>query len=511
MSVSSIDEKRAQREADAKERALNAPRKKLTALDNETKYSNVDLMKHIDDNHIIKRIAVSMEQTKYIAYPASTAFLVMLSVFSGYAGRSYKVSRGKHDTTGIPLGLYIASEQPSGSGKDMAVNMFNDCFGKAFYLFKKEAKRKAKEAAMERDKLDAKDDGAKEAAMKVKSANALVDAINKYSLDLTDSTIEGVEVAICDSGGHATLASSEQELVNVLMGNVYQAKGGKSNKGLILKGFDGGRVCVKRAGNGGAGRFDGIPCLAIALFAQKGTFKTLYDSSEQSGTQERFLKIVEPNRGGYRDFVNGKEFNWFLVDDLMEILDPLIANIFNDESILEPKNFYDLSMLSLSDESINTLNHFRNEMESLVREGGLYHHCKTDMLGTLTKCDIQTLKIAACLHILDNHGYENMISNNHVISAINIVRDLLMSYHNLMENESVNGEKAQFEKIIEYISKQTKGKTITEVKQALRNVKPFSMEKSYQHIQSAIERMIEMELLKIVVDVRTNTEVLAIN
>lgn len=508
MSVASLDEKRAQRELDAKERLFSLP-KKQSILDDDSKYSNVDLMQYIADDHIIKRIALSVEQTKYVAYPANTAFLIMLSVFSGFAGRVYKVSRDFNDRKGIPLGLYVASEQPSGSSKDLPIDIFNDCFGKAFRDFEKNAKKMAKEAAKEVEKLDKKDDGIKEALLKLKNANALLDAIEKYSLDLTDSTIEGVEVAICDSGGHFILASSEQELVNVLIGGVYSQKGSKSNRGLILKAFDGGRVSVKRAG---ATRqtFKGIPCGSITAFAQKGTFKTLYESSEQSGLQERFLKIAEPNRGGHRDFVNGRSFNWFLIDELKTVIEPLIESLFNYESISEPREFYDLSMLSLSAESINELNHFRNEMESLVRDGGLYHHCKVDMLGTLTKCDIQTLKICACLHLLAGGNYESVINDIHVTSAINIVRDLLISYHNLMENESVSGEKAQLEKIIEYISKQTRGKTIREVKQALRGVKPFTMEKSYQHIQATIEKMIENDLLKIVTDRYTENEILVV-
>jgi len=300
---------------------------------------------------------------------------------------------------------------------------------------------------------------------------------------------------LIDSGGHFTLASSEQELFDVMLCGLYS--NGASNKGLILKSFDGGSVKVKRAGRKA---FKGIGAGSFTMFAQSGSLKKLYSSSGQTGLAERFLKLVEPNRGGKRDFVNGHNFNFSLVDDLKDIIDPIINAIINIDNITSPKSFYDLSMLHLSPASLHKLNYFRNEMERTVDVGGVYHDSKVDMLGTLTKCDIQVFKLASILHLTDGGFYLPEVLDKHVDSSINIVRDVLMSYRGLMENQSIIGDKAAYEKVIEYLSGQNKSRTKTEIAQNLKGRKPFTMDNSYKYIGGIIDQMIQQDILKIEID-----------
>jgi len=503
MSVTNIDDAKKKRDEEAKERVLNNPLRKKTILDDDKKYSDVNLLDYIDDNHILKKLALSIENAKFIAYPASTAFLVLASVFSGFAGRAFKVARYDGDNVGIPIGLYAVCEQPSGSGKDFPIDLITGCFNGAHRDFEKAIKKQLSEILDKKEQyleachgeIPKKDTEYKFICKAEKEIKALLESSENYSLDLSDTTAEGLEVSIIDSGGHFTLASSEQELFDVMLCGLYS--NGASNKGLILKSFDGGSVKVKRAGRK---TFKGIGAGSFTMFAQSGSLKKLYSSSGQTGLAERFLKLVEPNRGGKRDFVNGKNFNFHLVDELKDIIEPIISAIINVDNITSPKSFYDLSMLRLSDASLVKLNYFRNEMEKTVDVGGVYHDSKADMLGTLTKCDIQVFKLASVLHLSDGGYFFPVIPDKHVDSCINIVRAILMSYHGLMENQSIIGDKAAYEKVIEYLSCQSKARTKIEISQNLKGRKPFTMDNSYKYIGVIVDQMIMHDILKIEID-----------
>lgn len=499
--VTSIDDKREQRANDAKERLLNTPAKlnKITRLLNEdADYQKLDLTRHIEDGHILKRLALSIEKAKHVAYPSSSAFLMLIASYSGYATKCYKVARRKGDIKGIPIGIYVLGEQDSGCGKDFALNKVNDVFKTAHNAFKNDAWQKVKELKSTIDSLknggDDTESKAEIASLNkdLKQAESLVDAIKGYKLTLGDTTPEALEMSLIKTNGFFNLISSEASLLNVLVGGHYS--NGASNNEVLLKSFDGESVSSLRIGRES---FDGRAGGSLTLFIQKGGIKKLFESSGHSGLHERVLKIVEPNRAGYRDFVNGCEFNWFLDDELEAKLDPLIKMILTPENVKEPKSLYDLPILTITDSSILEIDHLRNRMERTVRKGEFYGDCKTEMLGTLSKCDMQVLKIASCLHLLDDGYYTMEIADKHVLSAIGIVEELLLSYRDLMANESLSGEKAQYEKIIGYLSKTNQPRTITDIRANLKGVKPFTMPNSSTVIKRAIDEMIEHDVLVI--------------
>lgn len=493
------EQKTAQRSQDAKERLLNTPQRenKITRLlSDDVESQKLGLLKHLDDTHILKKIALSIEQAKHVAYPASTAFIMCLAVFSGYAARAYKVARRRHDKKGIPIGIYAVAEQPSGSAKDFALDMVSDIFNRAFHDFKKATDKRLKEAdtAFEKAKQEkAADEKIEQSILdELKAADKLKDAIANYTMNLTDTTPAGLEISLIDTNGFFNLASSEQSLLDVLVGGLFS--NGQSNNEVLLKGFDGGEAKVSRGGRAG---YQGLVGGSLAVFAQKGTIKGLFNASGLSGLQERVLKIVEPNSGGERDFINGKEFNYYLIDELKTALQPLIEMILTAENITEPKSLYDLAMLEISKEAYRELNEFRQSMENHLKIGGLFYESKLDMMGTLSKCEIHALKIAACLHLLDDGCYEPEIADKHVTAAIGIVTDIFMSYSALLAGESIAGEKAQYEKILAYLEKSTKPRTIREIRDNLKGRKPFTMPNASVVIREVVESMIDHDVLEI--------------
>ena len=481
---------------DRKERALNKSVKK-TVLDVEKRYSNVNLVKHLPDDHILKKIALSIENFKCVAYPSSTAFLIIAGVLSGFTTRCHRVARFSGDEKGVPTNLYVASEQTSGSAKDLCIELVPNIFLDIYLDLLEKARKNEMELKNEKENFTKDSEDYKDAVDLYKSAQSFLEAISTYELVMSDATIEGAETSCCDTGGHFILASSEQELMSVLLGEVYGGQGGKKNKGLILKAFDGGYVSVKRAGNNRK-TFKGIATGCIAAFAQDGLFRMLFNASESSGLRERFLLILEPNRGGERDFVNDNHFDWKLKDELKDCLQPLIDSIFSDDNIRDPIRFSNLPILMPTAAAFRLIDHFRNEMEATIGVNGIYSKYKDIMQGTVTKCDLQVLKMASVIYLSSrdfNMTWSLDIPDLYVKIAINLIRDILLSYNNLLENEQAAGDAADFSKITDYLSKQSKPKNRREVQQALRTSPPFkNYPSSYQKVGEAIEKMIAHDL-----------------
>ncbi len=96
-------------------------------LDNETHYCAVDLLKHIDDNHLMKKLALSVANATDL--PSSTVFLLGLGVFSSVSCRKWRVNY--QHAGSLPISLYIVAEQPSGTSKTRCLNTFQRPFQEA--------------------------------------------------------------------------------------------------------------------------------------------------------------------------------------------------------------------------------------------------------------------------------------------------------------------------------------------------------------------------------------------
>ena len=59
-------------------------------LDADSNYCNVDFLKYVDDNHVLKRLAIDVAKQAYL--PVHTVFLCGMGVFSSIACRKYKIN-----------------------------------------------------------------------------------------------------------------------------------------------------------------------------------------------------------------------------------------------------------------------------------------------------------------------------------------------------------------------------------------------------------------------------------
>ena len=112
--------------------------------------------------------------------------------------------------------------------------------------------------------------------------------------------------------------------------------------------------------------------------------------------------------------------------------------------------------------------------------------------GAAGKANIQIMKVAANLHLLDGGAYENVIDDKHVDSAIKIVDDVLNSMLGLCHEKELVGAKAEYSAIIGYLSGRAKGATAREMTNSLKRTKPFKDMTSGKNeaIRNAIAEMV---------------------
>ena len=89
-------------------------------LDTENKYCLVDLLKYVDDKHVLK--ALSRKVAVETDLPVNTVFLAGLATYSAMASRKYVVQYSNGDA--LPIGIYAVIEQPSGTSKSRCLTTF---------------------------------------------------------------------------------------------------------------------------------------------------------------------------------------------------------------------------------------------------------------------------------------------------------------------------------------------------------------------------------------------------
>ena len=101
-------------------------------LDAEDKYCSVDLLRHVHDDHLLKRLSKQISAETHI--PVNTVFLMGLAVFSSMAARKYAVLYPNNEQ--LPIGIYAVAEQPSGSAKSSCLRSFERPFKKILIRIK---------------------------------------------------------------------------------------------------------------------------------------------------------------------------------------------------------------------------------------------------------------------------------------------------------------------------------------------------------------------------------------
>jgi len=450
-------------------------------LDNEHKYCTVDLLRKIDDNHILKRLCNQVAEETNL--PVNSVFLVALAVFASMTCRKYAVQYQNGRT--LPICLYVAVEQPSGTGKSWGLGAFQSPFYKIQTALLKavQSKIKATEKRIEGGEslTDIEQDEHKELADKRKRLDS--------GLFVTNSTPEGLETTLTKTKGFFSAVSSEQGLFNSLLGNSYGSDKKANNNDIMLNGFDGGHVNSIRVSRDG---YNGNVIGGIACFAQQGSIDNVFQSSNGTGISERFLMLAEYHSLGKRDHTKQANHDRCLVEDYEKACE-IVTSVID-----EPLDMDNLNNLIISTDAFLSINLYRNKIEPDLIDGGKFSH--VSLRGAASKINMQIMKIAANLHLIQEGDYQPNIEDKYVEAAIDIANELLEANLKLCKDKGIMGVKAEFTSILslfENVQRPRTERNIIQSKSQKVPFKDFSGSKT-KLIKETLVEMVKQRLLTVV-------------
>lgn len=408
-------------------------------LDAMQNYCSVDLLRHINDKNIIKRLVADVAGSAQM--PASTVLIAGLSVFASMAARCWTVAYQSGDI--LPIGIYAVLEQPPATGKSRCLTTFQ----KPFWAMQDEY---IAELYSQLKQLDDDEPEHKEIVAKINRAS--------QALFVTNSTAEGLDNVLLSSHGYFAAVSSEQGLCDSLLGLNYGDK--VNNNDTLLNGYDGGRVSTKRVTRT---TYSGPVVGGVLCFAQPGSIEKILTSSNGTGLAERFVMLGEPHMLGKRDHTKTVIVNPMKVAAYTNQCE-FIKNVLDNT-----KQINELTTLKLSDEGYSKISRYRQAIEPHLADGGKYSHAA--LRGAAGKIDMTILKIAANLHLLIDQD-EEIISDDIVRSAIEIAHDLLESSLSICKDKGVMGSKAEYVSILN-IFKNRDRLTELEIVNSRNRVEPF--------------------------------------
>lgn len=444
-------------------------------LDNEQHHCTVDFLKYVDKTHIMKQLALSIASATHL--PAHTVFIMGLGVFSSVACRRWRVEY-QHGGS-LPIGLYAVAEQPSGAAKSRCLNTFQS----PFYAAEKEAKNTAKARLNQLKDTDKKDLTDSE-QLEIEQLQSII----KSTLFTTNSTPEALEQSLTHSRGYFSAVSSEQGLFNTMLGGCY-GNDKASNNDLLLNGFDSGYMSSKRIGRD---TYTGAIVGGAVMFAQMGGIETLLKASNGTGLAERFLLIAEPHNLGNRDHTKAAIISHSLVEQYNAICES-----FAKYAVSDPIEVDDLTRLDICHDGWRLIAEYRNSIEHHLADGGRYSH--VSIRGAAAKIDMQIMKIAANLHLLDDYQNKTAtIDLKHVQASIGIANAMIESILKLCTDKGIVGVKAEYTAILslfEFNSKPRTGREIIQAKAKATPFKEFTGNKS-ELIKSTLTDMVKGGVLK---------------
>ena len=489
-------------------------------LDSDLDYDRLDIMQHIPDDHLLKRISTYIAQDLQI--PVSTVFMCGLGVFASQAAKLCTVRLGSKKP--MPLGLFVVAEQPSGSGKTQCLSAFQS----PFYKLHKDAHE-----ALLRDKSDKPEkptkptkphlpklpkppkietnmllaayyeDLAEHKATCDSLTSAFTEAMAAYDQEMeeyakaaqeakeasqkvlppifvSNSTPEGLESILAHSDGHFAAVSSEQGLFTSLILDIY-AKETAKVADVVLYAFDGEHISTHRVSRKA---YVGPVRGGIVCFAQSGSIGALIRTSRGTGLSERFIMLAEKPMMGNRTWSDqGHDALVSHLQDMQRYAD-ICADIYATDT-----NFV---------ATAKTRQVIRDKMTSIEHDfkytrpdGGIGRYFSGTMRGLASKLPSFVLKMAALLQLLagtagaadsgggwDTEGEVGSVLDDKYVSIAMQVYDTYLDYASKLcaTHGDATGDmsvKSDYECILKAF-RDDKPKLERDIIQSRRFVKPFA-------------------------------------
>ena len=156
-----------------------------------------------------------------------------------------------------------------------------------------------------------------------------------------------------------------------------------------------------------------------------------------------------------------------LIKTYNALCEPLITSV-----IESPRELDDLSSLVICPQGWQLIAQFRARIEPFLADGGRYAHIA--LRGAASKIDMQIMKLAALLHLLDNFERNSMtIAVKHVEAAIAIAHAMMEANLKICMDKGIVGVKAEYMAILSLFENGNKPRTEREVIKSKVETKPF--------------------------------------
>lgn len=421
-------------------------------------------LKLADDRNTVCDLCWSMSEA--IQFPVNTIYAHAIGVVASAMSKSFKFEYGHGEK---PVNLYVVTAQPPSTGKSGVNEILTEPVHEAFDAINQTAQIERKKSKIRISALKNEMKEAKNEQHKFALEDELTDLYKShdknvvYTYALDDATPEAVAKMALKQKGMFNIISAEADAINIILGGVYSDK--KSNFGIFLKGWDSERHIVARASQE---VISGTVTGNICVIAQDESIKTILEAGESGrGISERFLMVREDTHLGKRTFGGERKR---IKDELIADYAKMIFNIVREEGIV----------LSFSEKSLDMINEYRSELEPEMGDNGRYNN--NMMRGFIGKADKQIMKISCVLHTIANWkeggSRKKKINDSTVKKAIKFFQDIVESYIAAADELGFTGYESEYkkleEKLIKYAEKNKMALTISQLRDSVKNVKPFT-------------------------------------
>lgn len=441
--------------------------KPVRELNGEPESATASLLSMAGDHPLA---VYAREVADSIQISRDSTFMIGLGLTSAVVGVAYSV-KTPWDAE-LPLGLYVAAEQPPAAGKSGVMSAFQKPFRRAL-------RRMNGDRNNALDAMEAQVEATDDSAVKGELLEQLAHKPKPVMGWISNATPEALEKeAIAPNDGYFALASDERGLLHSVFGMLY-GKGSPVNMDAALKGFDGGSYVSVRATRKG---FDGEVHGSIVCFAQPGSIESIVQASGGTGLAERFLWLSDGHQLGKRNHLKPRiKPN----DALFTRLCDEVVQLIPDRPSLES-----LTPLSIPVILLDQLFQAKQQIEIELGDEGRFGN--DGVRGAAGKFDMQVMKVASILHVsrhlCEGHPVPPNIGVADFEIALKLCRELLERYRQALVNKRIIGFGAEADAVIEYLEKFPNGKDLEQAKNSLRSKVVFKG-KSTKQIAAAIQML----------------------
>jgi hypothetical protein len=199
--------------------------------------------------------------------------------------------------------------------------------------------------------------------------------------------------------------------------------------------------------------------------------------------------LVEPHLLGKRSHQKSNVITDALLIEY-EMACGFALDVFN-----QPQEFSDLSHLFITSDGFQLIADYQDMIEPHLADGEKYSF--PALRGVASKINMQIMKIAANLHLLDDGFFHPYIADKHIESAIKIADRLLQHQLKMMRDKGIIGIKAEYQAILELFESNNLPLTYRQIQQVKKNHVAFKGASSVSDaINKTLAEMVQIALLE---------------